>query len=58
VGSKHGKMDQKLHPFKFQILNMVVFNINIDSKLFKNLIMKASTLLLGFDELNTKFKKL
>jgi len=28
-GSKHGKVDQKVHPLKLQILNMVVFNINM-----------------------------
>jgi hypothetical protein len=28
-GSKHGKVDQKVHLLKLQIFNMVVFNIKI-----------------------------
>jgi hypothetical protein len=31
-GFKHGKVDQKVHSLKFQILNMVFFNINKKKK--------------------------
>jgi hypothetical protein len=57
-GFKHGKVDQKVHSLKFQILNMVFFNINKkkNSKLLTSLIIKLALILpLSFDELNTKF---